>query len=85
MKKIFKSQDLWDLVEFGYPKRDDDNCLKKNPKKDSKALFYIQQAVHEVSFPRISAITTSKQAWMILQLEFQGSSRVNAERLQTLR
>ena len=54
MKTLFKSQDLWDLVKNGYSEPDDDEArLKENKKKDSKALFFIQQAVHENIFSRI--------------------------------
>ena len=85
MKTLFKSQDLWDLIENGYADPDDEIRLRENRKKDSKALFFIQQAVHETIFSRIAAATTSKQAWLILQNEFQGSSRVITVKLQTLR
>ena len=62
MKTLFKSQDLWDLIENGYADPDDEIRLRENRKKDSKALFFIQQAVHETIFSRIAAATTSKQA-----------------------
>ncbi|GAV57571.1 UBN2 domain-containing protein, partial [Cephalotus follicularis] len=52
---------------------------------DSKALFFIQQAVHETIFSRIATTTTSKEAWTILQNEFQDSSKVITVKLQTLR
>ncbi|XP_047258238.1 uncharacterized protein LOC124890434 [Capsicum annuum] len=38
-----------------------------------------------VFFSRIAAATTSKQAWSILQKEFQGDSKVIVVRLQSLR
>ncbi|URD85001.1 Retrotransposon protein [Musa troglodytarum] len=79
MKTLFKSQDLWDLIENGYADPDEETRLRENRKKDSKALFFIQQAVHETIFSRIAAAITSKQAWLILQNEFQGSSRVITE------
>ena len=85
MKTLFKSQDLWDLIENGYADPDDEIRLRENRKKDSKALFFIQQAVHETIFSRIAAATTSKQALLILQNEFQGLSRVITVKLQTLR
>ena len=66
MKTLFKSQDLWDLIENGYADPDDEIRLRENRKKDSKALFFIQQAVHETIFSRIAAAITSKQAWLIL-------------------
>jgi len=85
MKTLFKSQDLWDLIETGYADPDEEQRLKENRKKDAKALFFLQQAVHETVFSRIAAATTSRQAWRILQTEFQGSSKVIVVKLQTLR
>ena len=41
MMTLFKSQDLWDLVENGYADPDEESRLKENKKKDSKALFFI--------------------------------------------
>ncbi|KAG8647627.1 hypothetical protein MANES_09G091166v8 [Manihot esculenta] len=43
IRTLFKSQDLWDLVEKGYPDPDEETRLKENKKKDSKALFFIEQ------------------------------------------
>ena len=86
MKTLFKSQDLWDLVENGYSEPDDDEArLKENKKKDSKALFFIQQAIQENICSRIIGATTSKEAWRILQKEFQGDAKVIAVKLQSLR
>ncbi|KAK2985314.1 hypothetical protein RJ640_024310 [Escallonia rubra] len=85
MRTLLKSQDLWDLVEQGYPDPDEESRLKENKKKDSKALVIIQQVVHDSVFSRIAAATTSKQAWSILRKEFQGDSKVIVVRLQSLR
>ena len=96
MKTLFSSQDLWDLIEIGYPVPVDQDTyttwtqaqkdqLKDNKKKDSKALFLIQQAVHESIFPRIAAATKSKEAWDILQSAYQGTNKVKIVRLQMLR
>ncbi|WKA06410.1 hypothetical protein VitviT2T_024309 [Vitis vinifera] len=85
MKTLFKSQDLWDLVENGYPYPDEEARLKENTKKDSKALFFIQQAVHESIFSKIAAATTAKEAWTTLKTAFQGSSKVITVKLQSLR
>ncbi|KAG6531193.1 hypothetical protein ZIOFF_004982 [Zingiber officinale] len=75
-----------DLVEKGFDAEDaDEGRLKENRKKDSKALFILQQAVHETIFSRIVTASFSKEAWKILQKEFQGSSKVIAVKLQTLR
>ncbi|KAA8524804.1 hypothetical protein F0562_011227 [Nyssa sinensis] len=85
MMTLFKSQELWDLVEQGYADPDEETRLKENKKKDSKALVIIQQAVHDSIFSRIAAATTSKQAWSTLQKEFQGDSKVIVVKLQSLR
>lgn len=43
MKTLFKSKDLWDLVENGYAEASTyETCQKENQKKDTKALFFIQ-------------------------------------------
>lgn len=66
MKTLFNSQDLWDQVESGYADSNEENSLKENQKNDSKALFFIQQALHNMIFSRIAATATSNQAWTIL-------------------
>ena len=50
MKTILESQDLWDLVEHGFVDLDEENRLRDNKKKDTKALVFIQQAGHDNVF-----------------------------------
>ncbi|XP_062073646.1 uncharacterized protein LOC133777905 [Humulus lupulus] len=79
MKTLFRSQDLWDLVETGFNKNEaDEGHLRENKKKDSKALFFLQQAVDDTIFSRIAMASTSKEGWETLQKEFMGSSKVKA-------
>lgn len=87
MKTLFKSQELWDLVESGYEDSDPGHAqrLRENRKKDAKALFLIQHALDDDIFPSISAAETSNEAWEILQQEFMGDKKVIAVKLQTLR
>lgn len=96
MKVLFKSQDLWNLVENGYIEVADAeafNALRKTEKdllvetrkKDQKALFTIFQAVEEMIFEKISSAETAKEAWDILQKSYKGDDRVKRVRLQTLR
>jgi hypothetical protein len=96
MKALFSSQDIWELVENGFPKLVDattynaltqveKDLLKDTRKKYSKALFYLFQVVHESIFLRISAATMSKQAWDILQTTYQGMTNVKTTKLQMLR
>ena len=74
MRALFASQDLWELFEDGFEEPADENSfnaltqvekdlLKRNRKKDSKAIFYLYHAVHESVFPRIAAAKRSKDAW----------------------
>jgi hypothetical protein len=96
MRTLFISQGLWDLVENGYSESTDAQVfsswtkaqwyqLNGNIKKDAKALFIIQQAIHETIFPRISSTTKSKKAWDLLQNVFQGTNKVKTVKLQKFR
>ena len=53
--------------------------------KDAKALFFLQQGVADIIFPRIIDATNTKEAWEILEKEFQGDSKVISIKLQSLR
>ena len=93
METYFSSQDLWDIIEEGFTIPADTSALnasqekelKKNKQKNSKALFTLQQAVTDPIFPRIMGAKTAKEAWNTLQEEFQGSVKVRAVKLQSLR
>ncbi|KAK4402482.1 Retrovirus-related Pol polyprotein from transposon TNT 1-94 [Sesamum angolense] len=93
MKTYFQSQKLWELVEEGVTLPEDSSTssspekgkLENKKAKDSEALYYIQTAVVDHIFPRISVATSAKEAWSILQKEYQGSAKVRIIKLQTLR
>ena len=93
MKTIFLSLDLWDLVANGFVEPestttlsgDESRLLKEKKQKDALALGKIQQAVSDTIFPRIMAAAKAKEAWDILQQEFQGSTKVRSIKLQHLR
>ena len=68
MKDLFYYQDIWDLVKNKFQELADaatynalteakNNVLRDNRKKESKALSYIFQVVHEGIFPKIEATT----------------------------
>ena len=59
--------------------------MKSNRNKDSKALFYLYQVVHESVFPRIVAAKRSKDAWDTLKISYQGMEKVKTTKLQLLR
>lgn len=84
MKTLFKSQELWGFVEDGFEDAqplEPDQQLREKRKKDSKALFMIQQALDDEIFPRIASATTSKMAWDTLKKEYLGDKKVITVRL----
>ncbi|KAA8525231.1 hypothetical protein F0562_007086 [Nyssa sinensis] len=93
MKTFFISQDLWDLVESGFAEpestatltQDQAKALKENIQRDARALNQIQEGVSNSIFPRIMRATRSKQAWEILQQEYQGDLKARTIKLQNLR
>ena len=55
IKTLFRSEEIWDLVENGYEKPDPapaepDHRLRENHKKDAKALLYIQSTLEDDIF-----------------------------------
>ena len=91
---IFISQDLWDLIEDGFqdPPRTrnsswtDENQkeYKEKLKKNAIALRIIHHGVSKSIYPRIFGVKKAKDAWEILQKEFQGSKKAISVKLQNL-
>lgn len=51
MKTLFRSQELWEVVESGFAEDERDEAkLRENRKRDAKALFFIQQGMDETDF-----------------------------------
>jgi gag-polypeptide of LTR copia-type len=48
-------------------------------------LFYIQLAVHDTIFSKITTAINAKEAWTTLKTAFQGSTHVMAIKLQGIR
>ena len=79
MKTLFINQDVWDLVGNGFDELEnvitltsvEKKKLKELKKMDAKALLFIQQGVGNNIFPRIMRASKAKEAWDILQQEFQ--------------
>lgn len=55
MKTLFKSQDL---IKNGYVDPNEETRRRENRNKDLKTLFFIQQAIYEIIFSRITAVIT---------------------------
>ncbi|XP_020108580.1 uncharacterized protein LOC109724243 [Ananas comosus] len=95
MKALLGSQDLWELVKIGYQEYTEQeeaafiiarrNDLKDSRKKDKRELFYLYQAVDELTFEKIAEATSSIAAWDILATVFKGDDKVKRIRLQKLR
>lgn len=93
MRTLLLSQNLWSFIESGYTEPENEVALTDSEKKklddsrmkDSKALLFIQQGVSATIFPRICGATKAKEAWEILQKEFQGNTKVMRIKLQSLR
>ena len=53
--------------------------------KENKEKLWIQNSVDDLIFSKITGIVTSKQAWDLLKLAYQGNDGVKPVKLQTLR
>lgn len=67
MKTMFRLRNQRSLVEKGFSREKDNNKLNESMKKDVKALYLIQQALHERVLIKISKASTAKEAWEILK------------------
>nr|GEW76248.1 DNA-directed DNA polymerase [Tanacetum cinerariifolium] len=93
MKALLGSHDVWEIVEKGIEKVDDESLLnatqrvdlQKERNKDQSALTLIYQCLDDAMFEKVVNATTSKEAWEIFQNTFKGIDKVKNVRLQTLR
>ncbi|XP_070003310.1 uncharacterized protein [Nicotiana sylvestris] len=93
MKAIPGSQDVWEIVDRGYAKPDNEEALPQNEKdvlaktkkKDQQALTPIHQCLDDAMFEKVADATTSNEAWEILQNSLQGVDKVRKVKLQTLK
>ncbi|GJY95415.1 retrovirus-related pol polyprotein from transposon TNT 1-94 [Tanacetum coccineum] len=93
IKKLLVSHDVWEIVEKGVEKVDDEGSLsatqrvelQKARKKDQSALMIIYQCLDDAMFEKVANATTSKEAWEILQNASKGIDKVKRVRLQSLR
>ncbi|XP_050125563.1 uncharacterized protein LOC126602711 [Malus sylvestris] len=79
MKTIFRSHELWDLVENGYEtltKKEEEltktekKLMRENVVKDARAIGIIQGVVSDQISRRIATQESAKATWDILKQEF---------------
>ncbi|XP_039130821.1 uncharacterized protein LOC120267191 [Dioscorea cayenensis subsp. rotundata] len=85
MNTVFRSQELWDLVENGWTETKDEAMERENRNRDAKALSLIQQAVDGPNLDRIAEAKTAHEAWEVLRKHSLGTSKVLSVRIQALR
>ncbi|XP_073109469.1 uncharacterized protein [Elaeis guineensis] len=93
MKLFLRANELWEIVESGVDQRQEGvqyeeaqlKKLKEDELKDVKALAHIHIALVDTIFSRIMRAASAKEAWSILQDEFQGNDKVRITKLNTLR
>jgi transposase InsO family protein len=101
METLFTSLDVLEFVQNGYEEPASTEAekstekaeessqrleeLKKKKITDAGVLGMIQRGVSLSIFPRIMRAKTSKEAWSILQQEFEGDSKVRTVKLQSLK
>ncbi|XP_039137127.1 uncharacterized protein LOC120274664 [Dioscorea cayenensis subsp. rotundata] len=84
MKTVFRSKDLWSIVEKGIAEEADNNRLNEIMKKDAKALCLIQQNLDDRVLLRITEAKTAKQAWEVLKTQYQGNENNVSVKLHSL-
>ncbi|XP_039135312.1 uncharacterized protein LOC120272535 [Dioscorea cayenensis subsp. rotundata] len=84
MKAVFRSKDLWSIVEKGVAEEPDNNRLTEIMKKDAKAVCLIQQNLDDRVLLRIIEAKTAKQAWDMLKTHYQGNTNNITVRLHSL-
>ncbi|XP_039140537.1 uncharacterized protein LOC120277761 [Dioscorea cayenensis subsp. rotundata] len=85
MKMVFWSQELWDLVEKGIYESKDEAVDRENKKKDAMALSIIQQAIDDPILDRIVEAETAHAAWVMIQKQYNGTTKIALVRKQSLR
>ena len=91
METLFTSLDVLDLIKIENaqpkigPTAAESEELKKKRIVDAGVLGMIQRGVSFAIFPRIMRAKTAKEAWDILQQEFEGDSKVRTVKLQSLK
>ncbi|GJS97137.1 hypothetical protein Tco_0804105 [Tanacetum coccineum] len=87
MKALPGSHDVWEIVEKGIEKFNDESSLsvaqrvdlQKTRQMDQSALTLIYQCLDDAVFEKVENATTSKEAWEILQNAFKGIDKAKRD------
>ena len=82
-------ESVWDSIENGYvkpttSKSEWDKAALVLANANSKAINAIFCGVSLDDFHRISNVKTTKEAWMILEMTYEGTKKVKDMKLQML-
>jgi hypothetical protein len=74
---------VWDIVEIRYVKPENVALLtiqqlklfKEKKVANKTTLYILYQGVDEVGFEKVVGVTTSKEAWRILQTDYKEADR----------
>ena len=80
---------VWQVVEIGWTKPKEalanwDDAKIKAANFNSRALNVLFSAVINEKFKKISSIETTKEAWTILQITYEGTKAIKGSKLQRL-
>ncbi|XP_070009600.1 uncharacterized protein [Nicotiana sylvestris] len=89
MKVILGSKDVWEIVDRGYAKPDNEEALPQNEKEvlakmrknDQQVITLIYQCLDDAIFEKVADATTSKKAWEILKNSLQRVDKVRKIRV----
>ena len=91
MRAFLQSLDekVWQAIEIGWTKpkeapADWDEAKIKAANFNSRALNALFSAITNVEFKKISSTETTKEAWTILQITYEGTKAVKDSKLQRL-
>ena len=90
------ANDLWDFVINGFNDvieptqyaaltNSQKTQFKESRRKDAKELSLIEATMTKIVFPKIAATNYSKEAWDILEMNFNGTNKVRVVKLQMIR
>ena len=80
---------MWDAIEIGWTRSEDtkstwDKAALTTANANSKALNAIFCGVSPDEFHRISYVSIAKEAWKILETNYEGTKKVKDTNLQML-